>query len=283
VLLPEFKSERRARTTIWVSRAIADPAFVDALADGDGLLNDPKCQIIKDQTKIKVGRIALSITGEIRCLYLKKYNAFSLRYKLLSLFFRSGAVRSLKGSVLLAEAGISSAKPLAGMEERIFGILQRSFFVTEEITGAKTSDAYWIEDLRNRRGRAGFLVRRLFLSELAGLFHNLHAQRTYHDDLKDANIMALPGENSQPVKFLLLDLEGVRRCRYLSRRRKVKNLMQIYRTLGRHLSRSQQLFFLHRYMKSSPPRRKDARDLIETVLDRARRLDALKVRVRGAV
>ena len=281
MLLPQFKSERRASTTIWVSRSITDPTFVDALADADGLLKDPKCQIIKDQTKIKVGRIALSITGEIRWLYLKRYNAFSLRYKLLSPFFRSGAVRALKGAVLLAQARIPSAKALAGAEERAFGILQRSVFVTEEITGAKTADAYWIEDLRNRQGRAGFKVRRLFLSELAALFHNLHARRTYHNDLKDANIMALPGENNESVKLFLLDLEGVRRCRYLSRRRKIKNLMQIYRTLGRHLSRSQQLFFLNQYLKSPPPSRKLARVLIERVLDRTRRLDALKVRARG--
>lgn len=278
VSLPEFKSERRAGTTIWVARSITDPAFVDALADAEELLKDPKCQIIKDQRKIKVGRVTMSIGGKMRSLYLKRYNAFSLRYKLLSLVSRSGAVRALQGAVLLAEAGIPSAAPLAGLEERVFGMLQRSFFVTEEIAGARTSDVFWIEDLLNRQGPAGFKARRLFLRLLAALFHNLHVRRTYHNDLKDANIMALSGEKHEPVKFFLLDLEGVRRCRYLSRRRKVKNLMQIYRTLGRHLSRSQQLFFLNHYMQHSSPSRKAMRNLIERVLDRAQRLDAVKVR-----
>jgi len=276
VLKTQFKSARRARLTIWVARSITDPMFVDALVNADGLLKDPKCQLIKDQRKITVGRIKVSVGGEIRSLYLKRYNAFSLRYKLMSLFSRSGAVRALRGAVLLAEAGIPSVLPLAGVEERFFGILQRSFFVTEEITGAKTSDAYWTEDLRDRADGEGFKIRRSFLAELAALFHNLHARRTYHSDLKDANIMALPGENQGPVRFFLLDLEGVRRYRYLSRRRKIKNLMQLYRTLGRHLTRSQQLFFLNRYMENPSPSRKAVQDLIRCVINRARRLDASK-------
>jgi hypothetical protein len=259
---------------------MADPRFVDVLADLDGLLNDPKCRIVKDERKIKVARITVSIAGEIRSLYLKRYNAFSLRYKLLSPFFRSGALRALNGASVLREVGIASATPLAGVEDRVFGILQRSFFVTEEIAGAKTVDAYWVEDLRNRQGRAGFKGRRLFLSELAALFHTLHARRTYHNDLKDANIMALPGDKSETTKFFLLDLEGVRRCHHLSRRRKVKNLIQIYRTLGRFLSRSQQLFFLKHYMKVPPVSRKAVRDLSERVINRTRRLDAWKARRR---
>ena len=278
MLVTEFTSEKRAGTTIWLSRSIADPKFVDVLADLDKLLRDPKCRIVKDQKKIKVGRVTVHIAGAVRSLYIKRYNAFSLRYKLLSPFFHSGAWRALRGAAVLAEAGIPSAEPLAAVEVRVVGILQGSFFVTEEIAGAITSDTYWVEDLGNRAGRAGFRKRRLFLSELAALFHNLHARATYHNDLKDANIMARSSDDSENVEFFLLDLEGVRRCRYLSGRRKVKNLIQIYRTLGRHLSRPQQLFFLKRYIKPAPNDRQIMRDLIKRVVHRAERLDAWKAR-----
>jgi len=262
--------------TIWVARSIEDPTFVDVLADLDGLLNDPKCQIIKDQRKIKVGRIVVRIGAQMRSLYVKRYNAFSPRYKLLSPFFRSGALRALAGSSILADAGIARAAPLAGVEERRFRILRRSFFVTEEIAGAKTAGAFWTEDLRDRQGPAGFKRRRVFLGALAGLFHDLHARRTYHDDLKEANIMALAGDPCDPVRFFLLDFEGVRRGYHLSGRRKIKNLVQIYRTLGRRLSRSQQRYFLKHYLGTSAASRKDVRIIIKKVLDRAERVDAGK-------
>jgi lipopolysaccharide kinase (Kdo/WaaP) family protein len=276
VLLTEFNVEKRGRTTIWISPSFVDPKFVDALADVDQLLEDPRCEIIKDQRKIKIGSISVNVAGQIRSIYIKKYKAFSFRYSLFSLFFRSGTLRAVEGASVLAEAGIASAMPVAAVEERVFGCLQRSFFISEGIANAITTVAYWNEKLRRWQGQAGFTRRRLFLSALAALFNDLHGRRIYHNDLKDANIMAVSSGNDDTIRFSLLDLEGVRRCSRLSRRRKVKNLVQIYRTLGRHLSRSQQLFFLKRYLELAPRNRIARRDLINRVLSRAKRIDDLK-------
>jgi hypothetical protein len=82
------------------------------------------------------------------------------------------------------------------------------------------------------------------------LLSQLHQQRIYHNDLKDANIVVratAPGDE----KFFLLDLEGVRRCWYVSRRRRIKNLVQLNRTLGTILSRADKLCFLDAYLGSS--------------------------------
>jgi hypothetical protein len=239
-------------------------------------LQDPHCEIIKDQRKIKIGRIAMDIAGQARSIYIKRYNAFSLRYRLFSLFSRSGALRALEGVSLLAEAGIATARPVAAVEERRFGCLERSFFFSEEIANAATAGAYWNEKLRHRQDGATRARRRLFLSELAALFKALHGQRIYHNDLKEANIMAVSSGSEDSVTFSLLDLEGVRRCSCLSRRRIVKNLVQIYRTLGRHLFRSQQLFFLKCYLGALARNRRSQRDLINRVLHRAKRVDDWK-------
>ncbi len=276
--LTEFIVEKRRSATVWLSSSYRDSAFVAVLADADRLFESAKCHVIKDQRKIKVGRMTVSITGKTCSIYVKRYNVFSLRSRLGSLFFRSGAVRSLRGAELLAAFGIATATPVAGVEDRVYGMLRKSFFVSEEIAGARTADACWTEQLQGHKGRDGFLLRRAYLARLAALFHSLHARQIYHDDLKDANIMAVTGGNDEPVQFLLLDLEGVRRCSRLSERRRVKNLAQLYRTLGRHLTRSQGLCFLKNYLGDSYADRKRRRKLAVRVLRRAHRENRRKAR-----
>ena len=157
-------------------------------------------------------------------------------------------------------------------------MLRASFFVSEEIAGGKTADAYWVATLRAFTGCEGFKRRRAFLGGLAAMFRLLHAGGVYHNDLKEANIMCVEGGNDDAPKFYLLDLEGVRRYSRLSERRRVKNLMQIYRTLGMHLSRSQRLFFLKCYLGDSFADRELKRGLTRVVLRRARRVDSIKAR-----
>jgi len=244
----------------------------------DRLFERTTCRVIKDQRKITVGRVPIEIAGEERALYVKRYNTFSLRYRIFSLIGTSGAVRALRGACVLAEAGISTAAPIAAVEERFCGMLEKSFFVSEEIAGGRTADAYWNEQLADCSGAQGFRRRRSFLQLLASLFRTLHGREIYHNDLKDANIMAVSSGNDGSVKFFLLDLEGVQRCRRLGDRRRLKNIVQIYRTLGTHLSRSQQLFFLKCYLSASYDNAERKRDLIRIILKRARRVDAAKVR-----
>jgi hypothetical protein len=276
VFLSEFIIETRGSARVWLSGSYADRAFVSLLADADRLFDESNCHVIKDQRKIKVGRLTVNIAGTGRSIYVKRYNASSLRYRLGSLFFQSGAWRSLQGADVLAEAGIPTVTPVASVEDRIYGMLRKSFFVSEEIAGAKTADRYWLEKLQDRKDRETFRLRRAYLARLAGLFHALHARRIYHDDLKDANIMAVAGGNGRSVDFFLLDLEGVRRCSRLSYRRRVKNLVQLYRTLGKHLTRSQMLAFLKNYLCDSYADRTTKRNLIVRVLRRARRVDRQK-------
>ena len=277
--LADFKREKRGNATIWIPRDYADPATVDMLSDADRLLGEPECLVIKDQKKIKVGRISLNIAGAQRTIYVKKYNAFSLRYKLLSIFGQSGARRSLNGAVVLHRGGIATPKPLAAVEKRFCGILGDNFFVSEEIAGGKTANAYWVQSVEQHKGGEGFRHRRAFLSRLAALFHALHAQQIYHNDLKDANIMAVGNGTHEAIEYFLLDLEGVKHCLRLSRRRRVKNLVQLYRTLGKHVPRSRQFFFLKSYLGRSFADRKLTRKIVQTVIKRARSEDRRKARV----
>lgn len=280
--LTEFILAKRGSVTVWLSRSYAAPELVGLLADADRLFGESNCQVIKDQRKIKVGRSTLSFSGKTYSIYIKRYNSFSLRYRLGSLLRRSGALRSLRGAEILSAAGIATAVPVAGVEDRRYGMLRRSFFVSEEIVGAKTADSYWLNDLQTRRGREGYRLRRGYLAALGAVFRSLHDRQIYHDDLKDANIMAVAGGSDKPVNFFLLDLEGVRHCARLSERRRVKNLVQLHRTLGKHLTRSQRLAFLKTYMSTSYDDRVLKRELVARVLRRAERVARRKSRGTGA-
>jgi hypothetical protein len=109
---------------------------------------------------------------------------------------------------------------------------------------------------------------------LAGLFASLHGHNVYHNDLKDANIVIGPEES-----FFLLDLEGVRRNARLSRSRRIKNLVQLNRTLGKHLKRSERWYFLTCYLKQASLDRRAtklwARDIHEQSvrLDKSKKID----------
>jgi tRNA A-37 threonylcarbamoyl transferase component Bud32 len=281
-VFPDFIQFTRGHASIWIDQRLADGAFIDRLADADQFFREPSCQVIKDQRKIKVGRLTLEIAGAPHCIYIKRYNAFSLRYRLASPFIRSGAFRALQGAAILRAANIPTAIPIAAVETRVRRTIAKSFFITEAIAHGKTVDDYWREELGGLSGAEGFQLRRAFLKSLAQLFHNLHRQGIYHNDLKDANILAVRKASKGAVGFFLLDLEGVKRYAPLSEKRRIKNLVQLHRTLGRTLRRTDKLIFLQHYLGAAFADRETHRRLIARLLRSSRRLDAVKARPAGA-
>ena len=245
-------------------------------ADPDHFFDLAGCEIIKDQKKIKVGRAPIKIQGNLKTVYIKRYNAFSWRYRFGSLFQASRALRSLQGAGILFDAGIGTAPPVAAVDSRSWGMLNSSFFLSEEVENGKTVDAYWRENLLAINGRQGVERRKDFLQRLGKLFRSLHQQNVYHNDLKDANIIVRPGYGAGGEQFCLLDLEGIRRYRRLNRRRRTKNLVQLNRTLGKYLRRTDKLRFLRSYLGLSAIDKANKRAWIVDVLRQSDRLDRLR-------
>jgi hypothetical protein len=273
---PDFVCRKLGDSLIWVAREYAAPADVALIADADRLFQGTGCEIIKDQRKIKVARIGINLGGQDRAIYLKRYNAFSWRILLGSLFRRSGAVKALRGAAVLSSARIGGAKPLAAVESRCWGMVTKSFFFTEEIAQGKTIDAYWRATLAPLEGRGGFSRRRSFLRALAWLFRSLHGQRVYHADLKDVNIIVVAGEPGQADCFFLLDLEGIRKYDRLRRRRRVKNLVQLNRTFGRYVRSTDKMYFLKEYLAGAFSEPREKRRWAIQILGRSSSLDRRK-------
>jgi tRNA A-37 threonylcarbamoyl transferase component Bud32 len=268
--------ERRGSLSLHVVRTLTKDLMRNLAPDPDHFFDLPGCEIIKDQKKIKVARVKIEIHGDVKTVYLKRYNAFSWRYKFGSLFQSSGALKSLDGAAILAESGIRTARPLAAVDSRSWGMLNRSFFLSEEIENGKTADAYWREELLTVKGKEGTQRRKRFLQGIGELFRCLHQQNVYHNDLKDANILVQPEFSTGGEHFYLLDLEGIRRYRRLNRRRQTKNLVQLNRTLGKYLRATEKLRFLESYLGPSFSNRIDKRDWVVSVLRQSNRLDRLR-------
>ena len=273
-MFPEFTREVRGDTSIWIERKLVGSTLVDQLADSDRLLADPTCEIIKDQKKTTVGRLTLGVGATSYEIYIKRYNVFSVRHRLVSPFVMSGALRALHGATVLRRWKIPSVAPLGAVERRYWGVLAKSFFIPEEITGGKTVDAYWRDDLRCLPEGTGRRQRRDFLVRLGELFQMLHGRAIYHNDLKDANILA--ARRQQMTAFFLLDLEGVRQYRRLSDKRRVKNLVQLHRTLGRYLRKPDKLVVLKHYLGNSYAERSVRRQWIKQIVRQSDRLDRAK-------
>ena len=118
--------------------------------------------------------------------------------------------------------------------------------------------------------------RNRYVGAMGELFRSLHEQGVYHNDLKDANILVRPDPSGDAEQFYLLDLEGIRRYRKLNRRRQIKNLVQLNRTLGKYLRATDKLRFLESYLGPSFSNRIDKRDWVASVRRQSDRLDRLQ-------
>ncbi len=277
---PRWVFLKNGSSSLWFRQDLDRETDVELLVDPDLLFSSPECEVIKDQKKIKVGRIPLEIEGRSRGIYLKRYNAFSWRYRLVSLVVQSAALRSLAGASTLLQAGFLTGRPIAAVENRSGGMLTRSFYLSEEIKGSKILDVYWRDELASMQGPKGFRRRRDFLKSLAELLRSLHRMNIYHNDLKDANILV--GSDGEPRReaFYLLDLEGVRKCRHLNRRRRIKNLVQLNRTMGKFLHGSQKLVLLKAYLGDPFFDRDERRRWVREVLAESGRQDQRSLKKR---
>jgi serine/threonine protein kinase len=250
----------------WKVYSIEPPTVDEALFRLPELLIDRESKTIKSERKVRVVRLPLRIGKTLRFVYVKQYRVLGFWHRLASLVVASSARRALSGSVALSQEGFATPRPVAAVEHRCRGLLIESFYLSEEISQGKTAAAYWREDLRPLEGREGYLRRRATLRALARLFKSLHERRIYHNDLKASNILVRDGGRGREGSFSLIDVQGVRRCRFISLRRKIKNLAQINRSLGKDLSRTEKLFFIKAYWNGEAPGRKGKRRYVRDLL-----------------
>ncbi len=244
----------------WLAPGVDPHTAIAPDGDPDRLLTRPDCRLVKLQRKVMVGRV----TTAAGALYVKRYTVHAWRVALGSLGRWSPARRAFEAARRLRALGFGVPGVVAAVEERRGGLLRRSFFLTHDVAGACTADLYW-QRLADRPAQ-----RRRFARALGDLFRRLHAAGVYHNDLKDVNVLAREGPEDPDL--VLLDLERVQFGSVPGRRRRIKNLVQLERTLGRVAPASARVRLLRAYLGRDADRA-ERRDWASAVARAARRKD----------
>ncbi len=206
------------------------------LLDVDAVLARDETRILQSGARTTIG----AVTHDGAELVLKRFHEHTWARVLETMALGSGAARAWRGAARLADAGFEPPAIVAVLERRRLGVPLWSCAVAQYVPGPSL-DALW-------RTCAGGARRRLTIA-FADWVRCLHGAGIYPQDVRGANVL-VPSED--PPRFVLVDVDRVRRYRRLSWRRRRKNLVQVQRSLGRAASLRDRVRFLRCYLSAAP-------------------------------
>jgi len=210
-----FRPNHRAGIRWWVRETGEDDSLQAILETPDSCFEEPRA-LCKNSRSSTVGRE----DGYV----IKRYN-LGRPWKWAKANLRgSYARRAFRSAYHLELAGIPGARPVAFGDRRRFGLVTRSYVVTQEIPGARPLD---------RPAQAE-------LCEVARLMACLHEEGFRQLDPKPSNIVMDPAGRAY-----LVDMDGIR---FLTRVPEEKSRADIERLLGRlSLPPGDQVLFMRAY------------------------------------
>jgi len=175
------------------------------------LWSDPDMLIQKGQP-LKLGNrtsvVKLQLTD--RAYVVKRYNLRNNLHTFVHGFLRSRARRCWESALLLHEQGINTPRPVAFLEQRIYGLGMRSFLVTEYEPGKRLCDYFSQQRFALARSannqNAWLQNQHQFLKELSSIWNKLAAGKLTHGDMKLANFLV-----SESGTLSLIDLDSMRK------------------------------------------------------------------------
>ena len=206
--LPPYKGE--------IAAAYAGPEVLALLADPGKLLDAPGAEILLD-SRNRVGALKIAVGAAIvKEIVVKEYFLRGIR-KLIGFFGPSKAGKAWRGALALKDAGFQTPFPVAFLEKRDRGFVDRSFFIAERISGAREIRRLFrelsAEDLKP------------LLAALARALFRLHEKGIHHRDLSDGNILVEGGAGD--ARFHFLDTNRVRRRKTIGAAGRARNLVRL--------------------------------------------------------
>lgn len=174
-------------------QAQATPAIQRLLRDPDGVLQQIDRQVLKSDRTTTV--VQVNLDGQ--ALVVKRYNVKGVLHFLTHCWRRSRAMKSWRNGWLLNYFKVPTAKPVAVIEKRFWGLKAQNFIVMEALSG-QTLDQYLA---KAEFPESIFRYTAFILSQLAIL-------RIRHRDLKASNFLV--GDN----QVYLIDVDAMRVYRY---------------------------------------------------------------------
>lgn len=224
--------------TTEIAPDLAGTALGRALEAPERVLAAPGTSFLKDHRRTAVAVAAL----EGRDVFIKRFKPYAWYRRLEWLVTPSPARRCWQSSHDLQRAGFRVATPLAVAERRRAGLPADSYFMASGVDGAAPAGWLWLETISSRPARE----RRAVLEALARELRRFHDAGFYTRDANANNLLVRLPASGEP-EFFYLDLENVRHLGEVSRRRRVKNLVQLYRPVRGAIGLSDRLRFVAAY------------------------------------
>jgi hypothetical protein len=268
---------RRVTSSIVRGHAVTDldqAALAELLRDPDAPFVQPGVKLLKDSRSSTVAEMDIVLNGVVHRAIYKRFRVTSFKDPWLALFRPTGALRSWVMGHGLRLRWLPTPRPLLMLQRRRHGLDHEGYLLT-----AKVQDAEELVDFMKRMKELPAALRREqlqpVLDALARLVRDLHRRNVSQRDLKASNVLVVPhpseqSSSAEPIdhwpltrsRVWLIDLVGVRRHRWLSRRRKVQNLARLTASfLGDPaLTMTDRLRFLLLYLESGLRGRKGWKD-----------------------
>jgi len=224
---------------------LRDPTRWVSLAD--------RSRIIKDSQSATVCRAELELPGgDTLPIVVKRSLGRSFFKRVRNIFGTSRPQLTWRRANGLLNRQIPTARPLAVVERRRFGLRLDSMVITEYLENAKDLDTVLTVSLRELSPHEQRRLKGEIIESLARVLRRLHERGFSHRDLKAPNVMVQwdPGSGDAP-RVLLIDLDGLRATRRASFKRQLRAITRLNVSLDhcKRVTLTDRLRFLRRYLQ----------------------------------
>lgn len=191
-----FCRKKLTHATAMFDRAYLSDEFTAFLNDPDQFIQRTNTKMLKQGNSTTV--VKLRIGDHI--LVVKRYNIKGTLHWLKRCLRASRAARSWRFAQCLQLFGVATAKPVAYIENRFFGLRGTSYFIMEWVEGQHIGD-YFLAHSKDKEKLT------LVAERVMNMLLQLKKLRLTHGDLKMTNILI---HQDRPV---LIDLDGMKEHR----------------------------------------------------------------------
>ncbi len=215
--------------------------------------------VIKDSHSAYVGRTHLPTQDGPLEVIVKQGRRRTFFKRISRLFAPSRNLQSWKKGYQLLNRDLPTARPLAVLERRRFGLLRDSVLLTEALPGARDFDTFLRLDLLHANAETVRKAKSRLLEALVRLIKDMQQKGFAHRDFKAANLMVqYEPASGEPPRLTLVDLDGLSLRRELSWEERLRPIVRLNVSMdeAKIVTRTDRLRFLKAYLIG--PGRSDA-------------------------